>query len=114
MKYIKKFENENNPQVGDYVILYDKSFEISNKYDTYSNFINNNIGQIIRIQNNIFIDVMYENIPPKEILKYFKIKYTKGSDFNYFLSAYNVYNIKHISKNKEDLQYIVDIKKYNI
>jgi len=43
MKYLKKFENLESPQIGDYVLINIKL----NQLDKLKEFIDNNIGEII-------------------------------------------------------------------
>jgi hypothetical protein len=101
MKYIKRFESiKEDVKVGDYVIFK----EISREYSPeYLNFLCNNIGVIKKIRKKftrgIKIDVEFD--------KPFNTKY---NDSGYFFTD----EIEFISSNKEELQWILDAKKYNL
>jgi hypothetical protein len=68
MKYLKLFETLNEPQIGDYVYCQEAS---GNNDDTIGKeidiFLENNIGQIIKISDDEAWDliVKYENVPEK-------------------------------------------------
>ena len=136
MKYIKKFEkfsfpffkkkkNEepifspiNRPESGDYVIfdLLDyviHGFKGDDKYHKKENenvyeFFKNNIGQILEIEDrnngDCYVKVKYDN------------KFTGpefyGDDIFEFGGWFT--EIEFFSKNKEDLESIIDQKKYNL
>jgi hypothetical protein len=93
MKYIKKFENNNNLEVGDYVLV-DNIDYISNK--DVVKLLLNNIGTIIKI------DSYYSDV--------FWVKYENNAQS----FPIDRKEIAHHSKNKNDLQYILDAKKYNL
>jgi len=102
MKYIKKFEmNENEPSVGDYVICH--------TYNTSeSDFVNNRIGKLIKIdyENGVFpYYITYDNIP--EILVNDKI----GHDY---MITFPSISIKYWSKDKNELELILNSDKFNI
>ena len=100
MKYLKTFERNKNPQIGDYVIC--------QEYDTNDDilkFINNNIGVLVEINNDHFNYLIeYENIP-NNIISYFR----HGNQRQMTLGE-----IIHCSDNKEDLELILNANKYNI
>lgn len=104
LKHYEKYHYENiNAQIGDYVIIdpYTHPKEVEN-------WILNNIGQIIDIENYDTYIVKYENIP------------TGWEDhFSYNDEQKNIRKtqksgIKHISKNKEELELIISQNKYNL
>jgi hypothetical protein len=68
MKYIKQYEHQNKPQVGDYVIMRSDSFS-----DEVVNFINNNIGKISELNNGAVI-VRYKKVP-KELKIAFELSH---------------------------------------
>jgi hypothetical protein len=109
MKYIKTFElaatEEELSRVGNYVII-NPFFQITIKE---KKFFNNTIGQIIRIEENIFspenfIVVQYnkKDIPLYVIL---------NKDLTYFVKSYEII-LEY--KNKEDLESFLISKKYNL
>jgi hypothetical protein len=94
----KIFENSQEPwdhMKGSYVIL--------GKLDKkYSDFLEKNIALITKVYYpGAWFNVIFDNIP-KELEKSLD-----NLDFN-------TADIKHISKNKEDLESILKSKKYNI
>jgi len=81
-------------KLGYYVILCD----VNRKY---SEFLKNNIGLITKIYYpGTWFDVKFDNVPTE--LKYL-------NDINF-----NTVNIEHISKDKKELESILDSRKYNL
>ena len=120
MKYIKSFEKiSNKPKVGDYVILND-TFKIDDNYKKFTDFINNNVGKIVKVNKKIYdsvyidisFDIQYENIP-KDILICFKIKTIKEKIVGKLLSVPES-DIDKIFKNKIDAETYLSSKKYNL
>jgi len=104
--------NDNSPQVGDYVICHEGT--MLQEYEL-CDFLKSNIGQIINISG--FLNANY------------RVKYKKrpaGSPAFYFYTFENIRNIrnfdiseiKHWSKNKEDLEPIAqfnrDLNKFRL
>jgi len=111
MKYIKKFEKSNvdklKYQIGDYVICQEKGWLPSSNFLIFLDFIGNNIGQIVNKNTSVYdYIVKYENIP-KEIKDYFNHQNGTSRDMTEF-------EIINHSKNKEKLETILNIKKFNI
>ena len=122
MKYIKSFENKSNePKIGDYVILYDDTFESNPYFNDYSYFINNNIGRIIDIKIryimsayiDISYDVEYENIPDN-IIKMLAAKQLKNGKIIHYEKSRSKSDITHIFKNKIDAELFIQTNKYNL
>ena len=117
MKYINTYEEVifsfgryNRPKENDYVIInYNPSNSDlkSTDYKIFENFINNNIGKIIDA-HSIYIYVTYENIPDI-ILDRFS---TWGNPLYYYIFQYD--NVFAYSKNKKELKYIINSRKYNL
>ena len=106
MKHLKIYEELNNtkPKIGDYVICKDYLTEVYN-------FVLNNIGQIIDIVSNYHGDqyvIKFENIP-ENIKNWF---YNYNNDRN--TRSYDENEILYFSNNKEDLEIILQTKKYNL
>jgi len=94
MKYIKKFEsiNDNEPEVGDYAVVKLGIDNISEKpLEKY-------IGKII--VNMKLCDDSYR-------IQFFIDDEIK----NWWVSKYEIVDF---SKNKEDLEYLIDVNKYNL
>lgn len=118
MRHLKTYENlktmdnyknmtyDDTPKVDDYIICNMKIAEHDSE-DTveFKNFINNNIGHIVFIQNHRII-ASYENIP-KKILTYFN--YNNGHSTHVYL-----HEIKYFSDKIKDLEYIISSNKYNL
>jgi hypothetical protein len=109
MKYIKTFENINEPQIGDYVVC-------EEEYQRYSsgNFARENVGEIIDTsENGYYYIIKYENVP--ENLKdelYFK---DLDSDKEYSdVIPMNRNEIKFFSPSKEYAESYISSKKYNL
>jgi len=118
MKYLKTFEELNigNPKVGDYVLMKSK-----NHPNSIASFIDNSIGQLKKIDSYKGINrggvyygnddevttygytVEYENIPYK--IKYFFTESTRIFDDTQLVG---------FSKNKEDIEVLLNAKKYNL
>lgn len=91
MKYIKEFEmNEGKPEVGDYVIC-------AGRYSGAFGYVKNNIGKLDMI-NQCQYGIEY--------------KYNKNRNtYNYLC---NVSDILYWSKNKKELEMILNTNKFNI
>lgn len=114
MKYIKTYEeiNDNIPQVGDYVILNDDS-TFDNDDMNYLNFIKTSIGYIFKKPNVKFSYIKYDNIPDN-IKDYFQYSdYSEGLKVGNCILA-NDSNIQYWSKNKRELEPLLNAKKYNL
>ena len=102
MKYLKKYENVNKPQIGDYVKV------ISESLDRYVvEFINNNIGKIKWIDyNNLFVEDEYP------ILVEFDEKIPVYKEYTITV---NMWEIEFLTP-EETKNYIFkqNIKKYNL
>ena len=108
MKYIKKFENNKDPQIGDYVIVHEHENDPKNKYkkEKLNNFLDNNIGRYIRENSHIIYtyEIQYDNI--EDYISYFNVE-TKSRLFSRE-------EIVNFSPNKEDLEHYLTAKNYNI
>lgn len=107
MKYLKTYEksNERKLQVGDYVICEDRGiFELAN-------FTMNNIGQFVKMDSDGFYIIRYENVP-KELKN--SMVYISNNKKYYDCVIMEKSEIKHWSKNKEDLYIYLDVNKYNV
>lgn len=135
MKYLKKFENNSNAKEGDYVIcrnVFDDDRMVSQRWEAYNNFLDNNVGQIIHKGANYFIviydgvdipiDVLefafFKKINMKVILKSFKF-YAKSHLFKFKNGISNLVSIQdedivEYSNSREDLEAILSAKKYNL
>jgi len=103
MKHLKYFENIEEPQVGDYVICE----ELSNLTPDICNFISSNIGIIEYTKNDdgeTSYYIKYENVP--EDIFFLTLRNNKRD--------MSREEIIHFSKNKEDLEYIINANKYNL
>lgn len=111
MKHIKLYENFNElPEIGDYVLV-----DITDANKEYQNFINDNIGRIIFINNpdDWILYLEYENIP-KNIRHMFSHSAPGKQNLTSYVTVLHVNDIKHFSKNKENLEAILASKKYNL
>lgn len=117
MKHLKAFEeiNISNPHTGDYVICYsDSSRMIESNINL---FLSNNIGKVFSVDDyNNQIDVTYENIPDK-LLNFFegkrKISSSEENKSTYIITL-GQSTIKHLSNDKQELEVILNTKKFNI
>ena len=111
MKYIKKFENiKDEPKVGDYVLM--KS-SMQNKEMT--DFIDNTIGKIIKTEIKYHfntVSVEYEDIPMEiaSLFGYENYNLNQNIGFREFLYS----SIIDYSENKEDLEYKIKAKNFNL
>jgi hypothetical protein len=103
MKYLKTFEeNENEPQVGDYVICTEHAYP----NDELNNFLCTHIGIISAINFDTYAwspiryEVEFEELVPNFYAKNVR-KFLKNE-------------IVHWSKNKAELELILTVNKYNL
>jgi hypothetical protein len=102
MKYIKTFD----PQIDDFCIAYDTVYDElkSKSYCDQMEYCKNNVGQIIKIKNDVYI-IYYNNVP-------IDLGFTNG--FTYFTIVSIGKNIYFYSKSKEECEIFLTGKKYNI
>lgn len=114
MKYLKQYEFfEDEPQIGDYVLC-DIKLERHNERENIMNFVNNNIGQIINIQDTE-IRVQYTNVP-KEIKNWFRqdtISFN-GKEYDKYSKLIHSDKIIAIGKTPEEVKIKIDANKYNL
>jgi hypothetical protein len=110
---------DQKPKVGDYVLIKISEIDALNKFPWIrdeiiktNNFINNNIGKIIYIEENI-INVRYTNIP-KKIRKYFNYVNLEGSRNRIGWKSFNYRFINEFGETKEELETKLQAKKYNL
>jgi len=105
MKYIKKFESVDAPQIGDYVVCQDGLSPSSDNDNLLNDFMSNNIGVIVMYdpKSSYGYEIEYNNIPDNA-MEYFSN--------NYILVSKS--EIKFWSKNKEDVEAYLSGKKYNL
>jgi len=114
MKYIKEFENLNykEPNVGDYVICQEK-----NENKDFISFIENNIGQIIKIKQYYTNEKLYYYIRYTGIPDNIKYHFYEGIHIDLYennIRGMFLSEIKYWSKDKEDLETILSTNKYNL
>lgn len=112
----KIFENiyQGEPKVGDYVIVSDKFdyySDYSSDYSEYLNFINNNIGKIIDIRDDIYPYVVNFNNIPKNLKKYFEIF---ENDDKICYAKFKRDEIIHYSDTISVLEPYIAANKYNL
>jgi len=118
MKYIKLYEdyNMNEPKNGDWVICKENE---EDEDDNFTLFINNNIGRIIKI-NNDYDDydyiIKYCNIPKNIRNRFFSYKMNNKNEYvgDVNKRAMFLREIKYWSENKKDLEVIILTNKYNL
>lgn len=117
MKYLKKYESINSPQIGDYVIM---RYGLPYVFDDYMSkeeilkFISNNIGKIIEIidmENKLFVEIEYDDIPD-DLIDYFSTDFPDHLTQN--LLIFNLDDIKMFDKDKEILEIKTSAIKYNL
>lgn len=124
----KIFENINKqPKVGDYVIIDADEFNYFNDWnENVINFIKSNIGQIQSISSHVQgpndesskvrFYIKFENVPDNISYSNFKNRKPRSlsvfseKDIRGFLSN----DIKYWSNNKDELEAILQSKKYNL
>jgi hypothetical protein len=105
MKYIKQYEENTEPQIGDYAIVKDSVVTIN---DAFADFLSENIGEIVdnKYSYRYPFLVQFENIPDN-----LKIEF---SVLNGYEREFNRNEIIAFSPNKEDLELIISANKYNL
>jgi len=105
----KIFENvnENEPEVGDYVIASSNDFLID-----LNEFTKNRIGRLYNIFKPLYVDdlsytVIYDNIPKELDCYTFKV-------YDEEAISLDKEDIKYWSKDKEDLEKILMTNKFNL
>lgn len=102
---IKKFK-KSEPTIGNYVICEEES-----DAPPVMDFIRDNIGKFIRLDEKseeTYCVIQYDNIPPDIRLPYFS--YYSSNNLRPMLRS----EILFWSDNKEDLEIILNSKKYNL
>jgi hypothetical protein len=121
MKYIKTFEDINTaePEIGDYVIVYDQFTYTSNMIE-WKEFMNTHVGRLIRKRDSdinntkrLLYDVEYENIPENVKRIIFKYKFDPKTN-KAVEKGFNIDEIVCWSKNKEELELKLAANKYNL
>ena len=104
MKYLKFFENKELPEIGDCALVLDP-----NHFTEELNiFLKNKIGKILEIQK-LSVFIQYEDVP-RDIDHYFQYFKDRGyKDCRSYVIDKIIY-----SKSKEELEYKLLTKKYNI
>ena len=115
MKHLEKFENNNEPKVGDWVIC-----KVEDVYNT-GDWFDNNLGQIISIERefvsstsvNLFYMVKCypKSRTNKEIWKTL-LQISMGKGYDYIEIEED--EIVHFSDDKEKLESYLQAKKFNI
>lgn len=110
MKYIKKFENIQTPEVNDYIKFFIDTIIVgSDDYTQLVNFLNNNIGKIVKIDIKYFT-VAYTNIP-FNLIQFFN--YNEKTDK--YTKPFGVNNFKYVfGKTPEEVQIQINANKYNL
>lgn len=111
MKYLKKFENLNNPiEIGDYVICDEAILDYTDKeYMKAINFVSNNIGKYVKyLIADKYAVIQFENVPD-DIKEYF----SADDEFENCRNMYMFEIIMH-SKSKEELESKLAADKYNL
>ena len=115
MRYIKKFENILNPEIGDFVIVkihpnrkrgMDKDIKMFNMVTK----LESNVGEIVGIPGKVF-DVKFDCLPCD------KIDYNEVSDLSRIpnnVKRFGLDEILYLSKDKEELQDKLNAIKFNI
>lgn len=123
MKYLKTYEGINfgnnskigDPKIGDYVICKEDDLYPNNKsINLLMKFLNENIGQCINIVNDLYY-IEYNNIP-ELIEEFFRFDKKTG------LIEKKVTNCRcmrsgeiiYFSSDREDLETILNVNKYNL
>ena len=119
MKYLKKFETGTihkaniRPKIGDYIVSnweyeYDKEWE---------NYINNNIGQVIKVENKserVIYQCKYE-VSNKFYRKYnVSSLFYEENDRYYINMSFEIFEILKFSSDRKDLEILLTAKNYNL
>jgi hypothetical protein len=113
MKYIKKF-NENihnrDPQIGDYVIVY------ADYFDSYIlNFLKNNIGRIESIEHTLYDNDDLDDLSVLDDDYPYRVRFDEIIPIsNRSYIDINREEIDKFSETKEDLEAMLNAKKYNL
>jgi len=103
--------NVNEPEVGDYVICYN--------YETddvlfRDKFTSNNIGKLMEIQNlNHYNEIEYSYMVKYDFLPD-ELDWLNFKDLGKYVLSFYKNDIKYWSKNREDLEMILQTNKFNI
>jgi len=103
MKFLKKFNENLDYNVGDYVLVTPES--VANMSKEYADFVSNNYGKIVKIPSNRInlTAIKYDNIP-QNMMKYFK------NNTSMFFNP----EIVDYAKTKEELELKLSSRKYNL
>jgi hypothetical protein len=105
MRYIKQFENNNEPKVGDYVVCHENSQNVDSDMNF---FLSQNIGKIESIGGQIesiyYVEFDYYSIP---------VKLIENFDNENILQFFKN-EILFYSYDEEECEIYMDSNKYNI
>lgn len=121
MKYIKQFEslNKEKPEIGDYiqVIINGDDDESDIIFSKFINFVNNNIGKIISINNRFINDnevrIKYDAVPI-EIKTW--LDHTEDNSIREYSKIFNLNAVDDyiIGKTQEEVRIKMQSNKYNL
>ena len=115
MRHLKTYENmSDNLHIGDYILVH---YDLDPVLDIeLANYLNNNIGQIPYGSDlsKKYITVNYHTTPNKRILDYFQDQTDYEKIDNIYRRVIEKSYIIAVSKNKDDIEAIVDGNKYNL
>jgi len=109
MKYIETYENMSEPEIGDWVIC--KDVNTFNEDNDIIDFIDNNVGQIIKITKIVYLIKYGINFNKVE---FEPESFGFPSDDGLGVRRFQRSEIKHWSKDKENLEAILAANKYNL
>ena len=111
MKYLKAYEN-NNIKVGDYVLTY----YIYDNNEQWTNYINNIVGQVVRIYNNTFeVKYIINNFAYNILSDDDKRPVEKGSNGSkYIIIHFTRSEIKDTASTAIKLETKILAKKFNL
>ena len=111
MKHLKKYKKvDSEPKFGDYVLFklnFDNDRQINPFMSKVKEFIDNNIGKILKITGNS-CEVQYENLP------YDLRAIAKDNSTDTIYINKGQHDILGFSKRKKDLEPLIVANKYNI
>jgi hypothetical protein len=110
MKYIKTYENNTEPQIGDYAIVKDSTIRDTN--DVIHEFLMENIGKIIKIDYSSHFPflIKFQNVPYELNDRFRSERIGRRVGKRDFSESEMI----AFSPNKKDLEVIISANKYNL
>lgn len=114
MKYLKKYKNITEFELGDYIAINSTTTSSSKDVIRVNEFISNHVGLIVDYDYPLLIVKYDHNEIPKDIIGFFRTWFIKNKlEFSYIRKV-DPEDVIFKSKNKKEVKIFLKSKEYNI